>query len=345
MQTSIHPHVVRDLAQLRQGILRSVPDAAALILTGSFAHGEGAFRETNAGLQPVNDYDVVVVAREEPDQDALEQTGGRLARRLGMRGVDILGVGLHRFAWLPPSIFNYDLRHAGQVFYGDAGILELLPDWDASDIPLIEAQVILLNRMVCLLECVVEGPGAPEHGPEAQGFVAYQTAKAAFALADAAALLHGNYAIRYQEKVVLLRSQTPAGSEARQLVEAACRFRAELDLAALDMPVAHFWQRTRHAVLAAFRYVMNWMYAAHRPFEDFAELGRFLANFNVTDPRRAAIEAAQYLTLAAWDPGEPDERAIALAREFLARIDIAVPDSEWPSLRRTVVSAWFRYCH
>ena len=345
-QTSIHPRVVRDLERLREVVNCSVPDVEAMILTGSFAHGEGSFLETAGESQPYNDYDVVVVAKVEPEAELCKSLGAQVAQQVGLRGVDLVGVGLHRFAWLPPSIFNYDFRHEGYVFHGDASLLDTLPNWEPADIPLIEAQVLLLNRMICLLESVEDGPNASEHDPRAVLFLAYQTAKAAFALADTVALLHGMYAICYQGKRDLLRSLLPVGCERVEVVEAAWRLRQNLDPAHLGIPAASFWQRTRGELLRTFLYLMNWMYACHRPFETPQELALFMANYNAAgDPRRAAIEAAQYVTLAAWNETQPDASMLSLARDLLSRAGITCAGNSWPLVRRAVVAAWFRYCH
>ncbi len=341
----IHPRVAQDIERLQQAICRSLPDVETLILTGSFAHGEGAFQESPRGMQPFNDYDVVVVAKTEPDPRFLKNRADQVARMLGMRAVDLLGVGLHRFAWLPPSIFNFDLRHAGYVFHGDATLLDTLPDWQPSDIPLIEAQVLLLNRMICLLECVEDGPESLQDDEEAGIFLAYQSSKAAFAIADAIALLHGLYAIRYEGKRDLLNRLAPDDGEGVALVEAAWRLRQGLDPASLGMLPGTFWRRTRATLLQTFTHQMNWMYARDRAFTAPHDLARFIANYAIENGIRGAIEAAQYLTLAAWDESRPDRELLALARDLLERAGIACPDTTWPLMRRTVVAAWFHHCH
>lgn len=346
IRADIPPRVAEDLEKLQQAVVGNTPDVEAMILTGSFAHGEGAFLKSAGEPQPFNDYDVVVIAKTEPDANSLKSLGAKLAGSIGIRGVDLIGVGLNRFPWSPPSIFNFDLRHQGHVFYGEADILELLPDWKPGDIPLIEAQVLLLNRMMCLLECVKDVPKEESNGSDAALFLAYQTSKAVFAVADAVALLHGTYAIRYEKKRDLVSALAPAESESVQLVEAAWQLRQNLSVENLKLPPSEFWQRTRRELLRTFLHLMNWMYANHRPFESPQELGRFLANFNAAqDPRRACIEAAQYVTLAAWSHAAPDVELLALARELLARGAIGVEVNEWPVVRRAVVSGWFRYCH
>lgn len=346
LESDIHPRVARDLEKLQQVVVRNVPDVESLILTGSFAHDEGAFLKTASEPIPYNDYDVVVVAKVEPDAKALKAMGAHLAGEIGIRGVDLIGIGLHRFAWLPPSMFNFDLRHEGCVFHGNSNLLATLPDWDPGDIPLIEAQVVLLNRMMCLLECVEDGPKDSDSDGEGMLFQVNQTAKAAFALADAVALLHGSYAIRYEAKRNLLRTLVPDGSAKAQLVESAWRLRQELQVEDLGCAPAEFWQQTRSELLRTFQYLMNWMYANHRHFTSPQELGRFLASFDASrGSRRAAIEAAQYVTLAAWTQAGPDSDLLALARHLLTKVGIDVAADEWPLIRRAVVSAWFRYCH
>ncbi len=337
--------VQRDLAHVIRLIRHSVRDVAAIVLTGGFAHGEGSFRRAPRGLVPLNDYDLLVIAKTEPDAVLLQRLGEKAARALGMRAVDLLGVGLHRFPWLPPTIFNYDLRYGGRVVLGDPKILDLLPAWTPRDIPLIEGQVLLLNRMLCLLECVEDDPARALDGDETAFFTTYQTAKAAFAVADVVLLRHGAYTVRYQDKLARLRTLQGCPPAAVELAELAWRFRQHPEVSRLPVSPALYWQRTRQLLLRTFAGLLDWMYTWHDSFGRPQEIAHFLANYTPGSRRRAAIAGAQYATLAAWHARAPDANVLATARALLTRAGIACPAADWPTVRRTVVEAWFRYCH
>ena len=60
---------------------------------------------------------------------------------------------------LRPNIFSFELISHGKVVWGDAHILKLAPQFEASEIPLDDGFRLLMNRMIELLEIVCEHDG------------------------------------------------------------------------------------------------------------------------------------------------------------------------------------------
>ena len=137
-------HIVSEVAHLH--------GVTSLILMGAFGRGEGSVIAVNGEIQPLNDYDLMLVS--ESAEDLAEQVrilSTSLARELGMDFVDFDLVDPKRFVAAPPTIYYYDLKYGSRVLWGDPTVLDLLPDYRPEDIPLSEAIRLLLNRMAGIL--------------------------------------------------------------------------------------------------------------------------------------------------------------------------------------------------
>jgi hypothetical protein len=166
-----------------------------------------------------------------------------------------------------------------------------------------------------------------------------------FAVVDAKLLLQKAYVVRYQEKLLALQNHFPELTDLIALTEAAWHFRQQPQVAMLDLPLHVVWERTCTWLLRTFAHLMHWLYAWDAPFGSPLALARFLYGYFRRDPHRSAIEAAQYLTLAAWEKTGACADYLTTAQQMLAYAGIPCPSSAWPDVRRCVVEAWFQYCH
>jgi len=131
-----------------------------------------------------------------------------------------------------------DLQAGHRVVRGDPTVLSALPSFDASRLPLWEAENLLRNRLVTLLE------GRPEGRPVGEELrrVLYQSAKAILAGVDARLICRGLYATRYRDKVA--RFATFATAEELALAERALA--VKVDAAGDDsIDPAAFWAEAR----------------------------------------------------------------------------------------------------
>lgn len=165
------------------------------ILTGSFGRGEGSVRKTDTGVQPVNDYDFVVVPEEQNKTDlksTLASKANKLAEKLSIDFVDVMIVDQSELSSLDPSIFNYDLRYGSVVVHGDPDILSKIPTFSPGDIPLYEAIILLSNRMAGVLGGLVS--------EKSNRYLWNQIQKLRLAWADSLLLTQAIYCSSYREK-------------------------------------------------------------------------------------------------------------------------------------------------
>lgn len=143
-------------------------DLLAIVLTGSLARDEHTLTEASGCWHFLSDADVLLIVREEA---ALPSAQGVDAVRHSVEGaLQEQGVSCHvtlsaghpaYLRGLGPQIYAYELRQCGQVLWGDATALSLIPSYSPAEISREDAWRLLCNRMIEQLELVVEVAGAP----------------------------------------------------------------------------------------------------------------------------------------------------------------------------------------
>jgi hypothetical protein len=196
--------IERQLMRAVEAIRRIHPAAQAVVLLGGFGRGEGSAVVEGGSARALNDYDLLVISQDEGGREPLRQLSRELAGALGMDFVDI---GLWRpdvLDTLPPTIFNYDLKHGAQVLFGDAALLARIPRFTAEQLPSWEGVQLLLNRMAGLLGGFALQEGAPRVVVRAPQYFRNQVVKAFLACGDALIVQEGEYTHRYAERCAIV---------------------------------------------------------------------------------------------------------------------------------------------
>ncbi|WDE98551.1 nucleotidyltransferase domain-containing protein [Lentisphaera profundi] len=149
--------VDRDLAAIINLCLTSKYAASikAIVLMGSYGRGEGTAFQTERGLRPFNDYDLVVVGKSMNEwkrrkvQKVFHQLERELTKDLEIT-VDLFLHTENSLKRADASLMNYEMKYGHKVVYGDPRILELMPNYKSVD--LSEATRLLLNRGKLLLD-------------------------------------------------------------------------------------------------------------------------------------------------------------------------------------------------
>jgi hypothetical protein len=131
----------------------------ALILTGSFARGEGSFIRNKETWQALSDAEFIVVLTDSaplplaPEQREIQHKTSQALQAHDLECSLSFGfVHTDFLHGLQPSIFAFELRACGRVLSGDASVLSLIPQFRPSEIPLEDAWRLLCNRLVECLE-------------------------------------------------------------------------------------------------------------------------------------------------------------------------------------------------
>ena len=218
---AVDARVQSDLDRISAHIQARYPNTIALVLVGGFGRGEGGVLIEGDEIRPLNDYDFVLVTRSAADGESISKSRSELARELGIDWVDIVNYSLDKLPNLPPTQFNFDLRHSGRVVLGDENVLDQIPDWQASEIPVGEAERLCFTRLWCFLggyqlEFERRTPSATE-----SFFLMGQLSKALLAHQDAHLLLIGAYDTSYRARAEIFRSEFKNQRENFELLEMA----------------------------------------------------------------------------------------------------------------------------
>lgn len=125
----------------------------AVVLTGGFGRGEGAlWRQPGCQPRPFNDVDLLVVgSRPAAPESVLAELRRSLAAALGADFVDLGYVRQSSLAGAEPTVFLYELKAASRVLWGAERVLDAVPAFAPSELPLTEGTRFFLNRGLSLL--------------------------------------------------------------------------------------------------------------------------------------------------------------------------------------------------
>ncbi|HVL47300.1 MAG TPA: nucleotidyltransferase domain-containing protein [Candidatus Thermoplasmatota archaeon] len=314
------PYTARDTPALRARIDRDLeaavratatrdPSARALVLTGGFARGEGSAREAT----PLNDYDFVLVRDRPGGGPVASSIAKALERDLGIK-VDLVPVFTGRLPWLAPKLFWVETRAAGRVIAGQSRVIDLIPPFPPSTIPLSEARRLLLNRAVGLLEGSAFGPEAAR----------WHAAKAVLACVEARLIARGLHDPSVATR--LARFEALGMIDEIPLARWATAFK--LDPAAHDAVDADAtWRAAKDALLAT--HALLFPSAARATFAEVA--------FHAARSRRIALDpsgAVRRVALAALEscegPEGPDRAKLARLNLSLAGLGATTAPTDWP---------------
>jgi hypothetical protein len=229
-------------------VLERVPaaDLVAVVLTGSFARGEGSVLPMGRVLKVLGDFEFFVVLTRRAASPAVRRVMATWGAEATLR---LAGLGVHSevdFGLVSadffrrrarPSIFVYDLREHGKVLWGRAGVLEEIRAFASEAIPPEDALYLAFNRTIEQLDAHERLARLP---PDQLVDAAYQQTKLVLDLAGSALAFAGRHTPLYRRRpgafarlvteTPSLEARLPAGFQAA-LAEAAS---AKLD------PGAHF---------------------------------------------------------------------------------------------------------
>jgi hypothetical protein len=327
--------VDRDLALIVDAVQDELPETAAVVLVGAFGRGEGGVLFEGGGCRPVNDYDIVLAVRSPCSQDRLVALAGRLAREIGIRHVDLIAIPLAEFGTLPPSQFNYDMRHGGRVLWGE-DVLSAMPIIEARALPVTTAWRLMVNRAVCLLEGYAGTGGSAPAGFEETFLALNQTTKAVLGCGEARLIHAGRYEHTYAGRREGVRALCGDRPKFVKLHDLAVERKLRPDLrAAVD--ACAFWRDALAEYVATLSAIVldSWQMPA-----TLESCSRVIALLRDRVSLDSIEEAELRLILGRHCRGWRTWVLVAQAAALLQRNRLAI--AKWARLRDAAVAAWHR---
>ncbi|HEU4370456.1 MAG TPA: hypothetical protein VFV05_19720 [Methylomirabilota bacterium] len=309
-----------------------------VVLTGSFARGEGSVLAVNGHLRVLGDIELLVIVPRARDYRTLRPALGGWSRQvsaaLAERGLAVeLEFGPVEEAYLKtrarPSIFVHDLRAHGRVVWGPARLLALIPPFEAAGIPREDAVQLVFNRAIEQLDA---WDRAATLGGEALLDVGYQLLKLRLDLAGSALAFAGRHVASYAERpraFAALLARTPAlaallPDDFQDQLERAARLKLTPDagevLPAGPLEARSRWLRAGIAdAVPALAGILRWELA--RLLDGDAPLPVLLDRWVGAQSWRGRARAWAKLALHPLPPPRPLSlrRALALARRSTPR--------------------------
>jgi len=109
--SAVDAAVEQDLQTIIARIIEEMP-VISIVLIGGFGRGEGGVLLSDDDVQPVNDYDLLLVVEDGFNTD-LRPLSRELASIVKIRLIDLIPRHNSLLETLPATQFNYDLKYGG----------------------------------------------------------------------------------------------------------------------------------------------------------------------------------------------------------------------------------------
>ena len=296
----------------------SVNTIIAVILYGGYGRDEGSWIiEESGNYRPYNDYDILLVIENKISVGRIEILRKDLARQIGIRWVDIGQKTPAELKKIKSSIYNYDLKYASKVIQGDPAILNLIPEIDATKLPLKEGETLFFTRLWTLLGSLDEKGFKADLKGEESRFFRNQMAKAVLAVVDVLLLQKRAYHPSYKERVKRLSELYP---EKKNLCDSAeWALEEKLFPKAPDMTadeIKKLYQKVHHHFFSEMYGLLTKYYRCKvdnpkgierylkwAPINLIKRIGWIILRRNLNWEKRIAVNSAQSYIAAAFNNG------------------------------------------
>jgi hypothetical protein len=193
---------------------RSVGDKArAIILTGSFSRSEATLKKDGSGWRALGDATFLLIfdgsTTVHPAKIESEIENYLISQGVKCK-IAVVASTASSLRKMKPHIYAYELRERGIVVWGDQSVLDLMPRFTASDIPVEDGWWFLCNRIIEQIEAAAKA----DQSHDGDVGVRYRIAKLYLSMAACYLLVIGQYEPSYQDRAQRLREL--AGSSVRQ---------------------------------------------------------------------------------------------------------------------------------
>jgi len=328
------------------------PDLKAIILYGGYGRDEGSWIiDQDGNCRPYNDYDILLVIEDKIPVEHIDLMRKDLAKQIGIRWVDIGQKTPADLKKLKLSIYNYDLRYATKVIQGNPGVLNLIPEIDATKLPLKEGETLFFTRLWTLLGSLDEKGFSVDRKGEDSRFFRNQMAKAMLAVVDVLLLQKGAYHPSYKERVKRVSELYPEKKNLCDLAEWALEEKlfpkapnmTTDDIKKLYQKVHHHFFSEMYGLLTKYyrRKIDNpngiERYLKWGINSIIKRVGWIVLRRNLNWERRIAVNSAQNYIAAAFNSGTIYKGFLQRGISYIRCLDRSFPEnSSWDEARLRV---------
>jgi len=271
----------------------------SIVLIGGFARREGSVLIMNNQLKLMNDFDIFIITKT-PLKIDLKQLSLECLKKCNINSnfsfkqstgtmqfyIDFRNLTLGELEKIPPFIKYFEIRNSAKTIYGK-DVLDNIPDYKVSDIPLEEGLRHILNRASLLLEYSV--PSYEKIGQQEKETAVFFIGKCYLSIAEALLLYSGEFISSYKKRAHILNKtlkekfpdllNTIPDLQEKIEFHTALKLRPSLE----NIDIKKLWFETRGDVINVLAYYLNLLYHVKMQVNDkslFAkELEKILKKF------------------------------------------------------------------
>ncbi len=271
----INRKIEEDLKRIKNRLLDEFDGIRTMVLIGGFGRGEGKVIFENSKPQPFNDYDIVLFVEHSINRKKLKEISRHLAEKLNLIVVDFIVYLYSKLNNLSYAMLNYDMKYGGYVFYGSPSDLSLIAEMDPRDMPLIEGEILLFNRLMNLLYTHPARFYGRDPNTKEKLSIFYQCGKALIDCYTVRLIIDKQYHYSFLERGKRISKLYARDGDVISLVKQSIDFKLNTKT---DMRInaIEFWHKTHSVFDEVFKQVLS-----HRYNENFNDWGEFV-NFYVS---------------------------------------------------------------
>ena len=132
-----------------------------------------------------------MVVNKQLNNDLIIKIKKHIKSCISIRWIDLSQIRLNKLKKIKNSIFNYDLKNASKVLYGNKKLQNLIPNLKPSEIPLKDIDILFKTRLWTIVGCFEDTIFKNLYGSKSI-FFRNQMAKAVLACVDCYLVLNKN---------------------------------------------------------------------------------------------------------------------------------------------------------
>ena len=313
--------------------LKLIPSVRSIILGGGFGRGEGSVLIDQAGIRPINDYDIFVVVSDDDKTDCTAMSN-IIAKEIGMRMIDIIPVTYSALPTLPATQFYYDLKYGSRHLWGEY-ILDLIPEYEEGHVDPEAGRTLLMNRLICAIEAYSEKFEQGQLTRDEGFFLLNQTGKVISACVEALLIKKGRYHHSYRKRQEIFEAEFPGKKSLIQLNKKATDFKLRPVMTPGIDPVTYWAESIHEYVKVIAEYILS---DPRSPVEELMTLIRG-NNAELTDNQ---IEHIELMLLLYREASIPDKEIILseARRKIEIQSGATLPAASWEDIRETTARLW-----
>jgi hypothetical protein len=331
--------IALDLKLIVETITSALP-VRSIILGGGFGRSEGSVMVDGNNIRPVNDYDLFLIISDDIETD-LRTLSKELAKKVGIRLLDLIPIGHSALSNLPATQIYYDLKYGGRLLWGE-NALELIPQYKNGYVEPESGKTLLLNRLICAIEAFSENFEERAITADEAFFLVNQTGKVVSACVEALLIKKNKYHHSYRERQKIFASEFPDRIELQRLNERATEFKVRPSENVTFNPIAYWKDTIKEYLDVLSGYLVPLSVSSKK------ELWRLLKECNNGAPiTNNPVERIEIMLLLYREASFLAKRTILSQayEELRAITKSSFPHTGWETLRERTTRLWHELYH